>query len=489
MKTSAAVIVTILVMLALAMLFLSGPDREYTTTSDEAYRLLEQGVEQLYAVKRPQAIASLAEAVELDPDFAMAWAMLGNAQTTLDPDAVAESASIADSLAKRLPNDLERAKVHLVVAGLKGSGSYNGDSLISFILAEQPEDLLANLARATQLFYMRDDNAADAFHHVLKIEPNHAMAYNMLGYLEANRGNYDQALENLRKYAFMAPDLANPHDSLGEVLAWMGRYDEAQKEFLKALKLQPDFHYSLVNLGEVYMSRGQLAKGVQILEDVRAQVQGTPLERDIDESLIRTYYEFELYEESLASIDAYVARRPDSQTAMYYRAVAAVMRGDEARGREFLAEFRAELTDKHNENDAEVQRTLRRLDYQFEAICSFAKGEHATAATAWSSMLELRTKAAPHELWSVLWRQGESYLASGQPRKALDNAFAILEVNPQLIRPLLLMARAALDIGETDIARKALQKLQKIMPKADPDLPAQQTYRQLLSEIATTATS
>ncbi|MBU0743407.1 tetratricopeptide repeat protein [bacterium] len=489
MKTSVAAIMSVLVVLALALLFLGGPDREFTTSSSEAYRLYEQGVDQLYSVQRPQAVASFTEAVELDPDFAMAWAMLGNAQATILPDEVERIAAIADSLAGRLPNDLERAKVQLVVSGLKGPGGHDGDSLIAFILAEQPDDLLANIAKATTLFFKRDDSAADAFHHVLEIEPNHAMAYNMLGYLEANRGNYDAALENLRKYAFMAPDLANPHDSLGEVLSWMGRYAEAEKEFLTALKLQPDFHYSLVNLGEVYMHRGQLVKGLEILEGVREQVAGTRLERDIDEFLIRTYYEFDLSDASLAAIDAYVERTPDTTSAQYFKAIAAFMRGDEEACQEHLDAFRAKLGENSDPENEEVQRYLQRMEHQFAAIAASARGDHETAAAEWGAMLALIERAAPHELWFVLWRQGESYLASGHPREALDNAFAILEINPRLIRPLLLMARAALDVGEPEIARKAIRRLQKIMPEADPDLPAQQTYRQLLSEIASPASS
>ena len=489
MKTSVAAIMSVLVVLALALLFLGGPDREYTTSSGKAYERYEEGVEQLNAVQRAKAIETLREAVTLDPDFAMAWAMLSNAQGHVGADEALASATIADSLARLLPNDLERAKVQLVVSGIKGPDSYNGDSLIAYILAEQPDNLLANHSRAVLLFFQRDEGAAEAFHHVLEIEPNHALSYNMLGYLEANRGNYDEAWENLRKYAFMAPDLANPHDSLGEVLSWMGRYKEAEKEFLTALRLQPDFHFALVNLGEVYMHRGQLARGVEIMEGVRKEVKGTRLERNIDEFLIRTYYFFELYDESLAAIDSYVAHSPESTSAQYFRAIGAFMRDDQAGCEAHLAKFRATLLASNNPDDEYVQQHLQRMEHQFAAITASAAGDHATAAAEWGAMLELTDRAAPHELWWVLWRQGESLLASGQPRAALENAFKILEVNPQLIRPLLLMTRAALDAGESEIARKALKRLQKIMPEADADLPAQKTYRALLDEITSPATS
>ncbi len=488
MKISVAATLAVLVILALALLFLGGPDREFTTSSNEAYELYETGVAQLYAVQRQRAFESFSAATGIDPNFAMAWAMLGNSQQLVANDDVEHSASIADSLARLLPNDLERAKVQLVVSGLLRD-TYDADSLMSYILTEQPHNLLANIAKANMLFYKREDGAAEAFNHVLEIEPNHAGAYNMLGYLEATYGNYESALENLRKYAFMAPDLANPHDSLGEVLSWMGRYDEAEHEFLTALKLQPDFHYSLVNLGEVYMHRGQLAKGLKILEGVREQVSGTHLERRIDESLIRAYYSFDLFEESLAAIDTYVERNPDTTGTHYYRAIAAFMREDESACRDHLAEFRAKLLEGSNYDNPHVLKHLSRMEHQFAAITAWTRNENEVAIREWDAVLDLMDNPAPHEIWRTLWRQGEAYLTLGHTDDAMQCAIKILEVNPRLIRPLLLLARAALASGESAIALKAIERLKTIMPKADADLPAQQTYRQLLAEIATPAAS
>lgn len=483
MKVPMAAILAVLVVLALGLLFFGGPDREFTTSSDAAYQLYEQGLAQLYAVQREQAAQTFGRAVEIDPSFAMAWAMRANAQNYSQHDSAEISLAVADSLAARLPNDLERAKVQLVVSGLHPD-THNGDSLMTYILAEQPDNLLANIARANMLFFRRDEGAADAFHHVLDIEPNHAMAYNMLGYLEANRGNYDAALENLRKYAFMAPDLANPHDSLGEVLSWIGRYDEAEREFLTALQIQPDFHFSLINLGEVYMYRGQLKKGQEIMEGVRSQVKGTRSERDIDEFMIQTYFAFDEYDLALATINDYVQRNPGNPATSYFQAVADFMNGDEEACHTHLDDFRNRLLALDTDDDDRIQDQIARLEHQFAAIAAMTQGDYETAITEWNAMLDLTKNPAPHEIWGAVWRRGESYLASGQPRKAMEDAFSILEVNPQLIRPLLLLAGAALEAGEPAIARKAMKRLDKIMPNADTDLPAQATYRELGERLA-----
>ena len=486
MKTSMAIIIAILVASALALLFLGGPDREFTTTSDQAYRLYETGVTQLFAVKRDEAKDSFARAVTLDPDFAMAWAMRANAILIMDQDSATFYADVADSLCKTLPNDLERAKVQLVISGIK-DGIYDGDSLMTYILAEQPDNLLASTARANQLFYRRDESAAEAYHHVLEIEPNHAGAYNMLGYLEANRGNYAAALENLRKYAFMAPDLANPHDSLGEVLTWLGRYEEAVDEFKSALDIQGDFFYSLVHLGEVYMYRGQVTKGLEIMEGVRSQIGGSKiLERGIDEFLIQIYFNYDMFDQGLEAIDQYAERNPDHAVTSYFQAIAALVRGDEARSEEYAAVFRERMTELGADNRRIQEQTLR-LEHQIAAIDAMLREDWNTAITEWDEVLAHFKTAAPHETWGVICHQGEAYLASGRPRDAMDRALSILEINPRRIKPLLLLAEAALEADAPDFVRKALHQLDEIMSEADPGLPFQNRYREVKDRMAARA--
>ena len=50
--------------------------------------------------------------------------------------------------------------------------------------------------------------------------------------------------------------------------------------------MQPDFYHSLINLGKIYLARGQLDKGLDILEKVRDQVAGSELEKRIDREII-----------------------------------------------------------------------------------------------------------------------------------------------------------------------------------------------------------
>ena len=98
------------------------------------------------------------------------------------------------------------------------------------------------------------------FGELLARDPNNADAYNQIGYYYGYRGDYDKAIENLKKYQFMAPDQANPYDSLGEIQAFSGHYDEAIENLNKALALKPDFFESYDHLGVAYEGKGDVRR-------------------------------------------------------------------------------------------------------------------------------------------------------------------------------------------------------------------------------------
>ena len=66
---------------------------------------------------------------------------------------------------------------------------------------------------------------------VLDADPKYKAAYNMLGYVYANLGDYDKAIKTLNTYKDLAPDDPNPHDSIGEIYFYQGDFRQAEKHF------------------------------------------------------------------------------------------------------------------------------------------------------------------------------------------------------------------------------------------------------------------
>src|SRR5262249_24978364 len=106
------------------------------------------------------------------------------------------------------------------------------------------------------------ERALQIFTDLLAIDPNNAGAYNSIGYYYGYRGDYDKAIENLKKYQFLAPDQANPYDSLGENQAYAGHYDEAITNLNRALAIKPDLDFAYEHLGVASEGKGDFATAV-----------------------------------------------------------------------------------------------------------------------------------------------------------------------------------------------------------------------------------
>ena len=343
------------------------------------------------------------------------------------------------------------------------------------------------VAQANETMRERDLEAQEqAWLRILDIEPNYANSYNMLGYLELNRANYDKAIEYMQKYAFLAPDLANPHDSLGEVLMTIGRYEEAEREFRAAVKMQPDFYHSWINLGRTYLARGQIRTGQDILEKVRGLVAGSELEKIVDREMVGTYLVNGLVDELARVTAEFVARYPEDPTSGFYRAMHLAYQGEVQRGQAVmdscLAEWRGE---EYYGKSVDSRQSIDYADRQFDALVADIADDPATAARLWRRVVDLIDGQRPyHETWFDRYRLASALEASGRPAEALAEIEPILDANPRAINVLVLATKCYLDLGRTAEARRAVDQLAWSVAKADEDFPARTTAAQLELSVA-----
>jgi tetratricopeptide (TPR) repeat protein len=101
----------------------------------------------------------------------------------------------------------------------------------------------------------RYDEAAEQFRRAVERDPGFVQAYNWLGYIAMDQGDYTQAEELFRRYIQLAPDKPRPHNSLGVLHMRQGRYDEAAKYFEQAFAVDPRFSESLDNLVRAHIER------------------------------------------------------------------------------------------------------------------------------------------------------------------------------------------------------------------------------------------
>jgi tetratricopeptide (TPR) repeat protein len=257
----AVAVVTVLFLLVaggLAALYLSNR-REVTTTSAAAYELYREGVANHRRFYLKEAQVAFAKALALDPNFAMAMLRLA---ALSNKDQAVSLIERAARLRGRL-NDHER--LYLDLASADVAGNLEGRNKAAQAIRERyPDDVDAAMFLAgNEMVQGHTERALQIYSEMIAIDPNNAGVYNQIGYYYAWRGDYDKAIENLKKYQFMAPDQANPYDSLGEVQAYSGRYDEAIVNLNRALALKHDFFESYGHLGVAYEGKGDPARAIE----------------------------------------------------------------------------------------------------------------------------------------------------------------------------------------------------------------------------------
>ncbi|HEV7800659.1 MAG TPA: tetratricopeptide repeat protein [Burkholderiales bacterium] len=140
--------------------------------------------------------------------------------------------------------------------------------LLGQALQKMPDtpDLLYDYAMAAEKIN-RVDVLESNLRKLIQIRPDHAHAYNALGYTLADRSErLPEAQQLIEKALKLSPDDAFIMDSMGWVLFRMGRNREALDYLKRAYTLRPDGDIA-AHLGEVLWSDGQQTEARKVWTD------------------------------------------------------------------------------------------------------------------------------------------------------------------------------------------------------------------------------
>ena len=216
---------------------------------------------------------ALAAEGKKDMDEAVVWFR----QVTEGDYFVGAQLKIANHLAKREGIDAGRrhlqdaqkagvdspdTRVQMILAEaqlLRDAGALeDARQVLSVALAKQPESIPLRYDRAmiAEKLNLLDDMERD-LRTVINIKPDHAHAYNALGYSFADRGiRLEESYELISKAVALAPDDAFILDSLGWVQFKLRRMDEALATLTRAYRMRSDPEIA-AHLGEVLWTMGQ----------------------------------------------------------------------------------------------------------------------------------------------------------------------------------------------------------------------------------------
>lgn len=215
---------------------------------DKGYSLTELG-------RLEEALEAYDRAIQLQPDYAWAWAR--RARTLRLLERYEEALACYDRALTLDPNY---------------AWAYNGKGIILDRL-QRHEDALVCFTQATELnprdvwyWYNRGDlldklgrrrEAMDALQRGLSIDARHPNSHARLGQIYRTEKQYDAAIQAYEQAIRLSPEYAWAHNGCGLSLKALGRLNEAILSFRRATRYQPEVVWHWYNLAETLIMTGR----------------------------------------------------------------------------------------------------------------------------------------------------------------------------------------------------------------------------------------
>lgn len=260
---------------------------------------------QVFAGKYGEAVTNASNALLLDPNSAMANAVLGWAldfQAQADPD----SANILDALAKvekAVELDPNSALIRAYYAEV-----IIDEDITAFQQAREQAELavqmdpnLMEAQRALGYVWERTANydlAFDAYQNALRINPNLALIHIAIGNMYFNREEKEirLAIDSYIRASTLAPRDVVPLRLIAQAYAWDGEFGKASQYASTAVELEPSNPRLHGDLGRMYYKNGDYEAAIASLflaiqggpYPGGVQIQGLPL--DPGDALVVDFY-------------------------------------------------------------------------------------------------------------------------------------------------------------------------------------------------------
>jgi len=214
-----------------------------------------------------QAIADFERALQLDPNYAAAYAGLGDAywkkyENNKDTEWASKSRA---SCEKSLSLDGRLAAGQLCLGTIDaGSGKYES-AVAEFQRALDAEPTNDAAYRELGLTYERlgrFNEAERTFQRAIEVRPEYWAGYSWLGAFYYDRARYEEAAKEFQRVIDLAPDSFRGYSNLGATLNELGRYPSAIEALQRSIAIRPTAGaYS--NLGNAYFYSKRFAEAVE----------------------------------------------------------------------------------------------------------------------------------------------------------------------------------------------------------------------------------
>lgn len=359
--------------------------------SPQAFRLYQEGLRLQENRRSYEAMQKWREATKLDPNLALAWAMLSIVETS--PDSAREAREKARNLIEHQPQgDVDDLLIRWIVSRSETELMYSIQVANDLVSKHPDQKRILWTVGSWYGFQMHQYDQDVALQEAaLKIDPDFAPALDELGFAYAHLQRFDRAVEMIKRYAEQVPNEPNSEDSYGEVLRLAGRYEDSLEHYRRALKILPTFESSQLGLGDTYALLGEEKKAreeyekcssvgpVSVRLDCRKMSIYTYVREGNDEEAAKLLADFaqqmhsvkriSLELESLIALGL-IAKKPDAAFGYFDQAIAAAKASktippsdrEETMARVMAYKVRMASTSGETETAQKVQAELEAMD-------------------------------------------------------------------------------------------------------------------------------
>jgi serine/threonine protein kinase/Tfp pilus assembly protein PilF len=256
--------------------------KDITTPSLEAYDYFLKGKAAYNLVDWEEAKKNLTKALEIDPDFAMAYFYLAWANSnTGDIKAQSEMIEKAMALSSKT-SQKDRLYIEASYALFIQQDLDKHGALLRELVRKYPDEKWAFHLLGDYLMLYREDYAGAVSQyekwHLLDPQNPNAMSH-IIGasYL---MGDFQKAADYVKRHDAVAPPDPYNLGLQGMMYALMGQSDKSLTKFREALGIQPDFNYTYMWLSMTYAAREELEESLKWANEYVSRASSAGLKSD-----------------------------------------------------------------------------------------------------------------------------------------------------------------------------------------------------------------
>ena len=197
-----------------------------------------------------KSIEYFEQAIEADPNYALAYAGLADAYNMLGGYVIVSPKEAFSKAKKAATKALE----------------------IDDTLAEAH----ASLALIRQVNDYDWSGSKREFKRAIELNPNYAVAHQWYGLLLRDMGRFDEGFEEIRMAKELDPLSLPINTDLGLFFYQEGKYNQAIEQCQKAIEIDATFHWAHANLGSAYLQKSLFKEAIAEFKEAKSLSEASP---------------------------------------------------------------------------------------------------------------------------------------------------------------------------------------------------------------------